>query len=168
MEGFDEAFEVLFERTRGDRRWHALFTVASELGDWSVLWHLIGVTAGVVDGRRVDDAFALSAVLGAESLLVNQGIKRLFHRPRPPAEALPAGVRRPTTSSFPSGHASAAFCAAAVLSTKLPAGRPLWYGAATVVAASRVHLKLHHASDVVAGVAVGVALGAIAKRVLSR
>jgi undecaprenyl-diphosphatase len=32
------------------------------------------------------------------------------------------------------------------------------------VALSRVHVRIHHASDVVGGVAVGVALGALAKK----
>ena len=60
----------------------------------------------------------------------------------------------PLTSSFPSGHASAAFCAAGLLSegSRL---EPAYYALAAVVAASRVHVKIHHASDVVAGAAVG-------------
>jgi len=34
------------------------------------------------------------------------------------------------------------------------------------VAASRVYVRMHHASDVIAGAALGVALGVVARRVL--
>jgi undecaprenyl-diphosphatase len=70
-------------------------------------------------------------------------------------------LRIPRTSSFPSGHASAAFFAAALLRDGAPA--PLVYAAAVVVASSRVHVGMHHASDVIAGAALGAALGELAR-----
>jgi undecaprenyl-diphosphatase len=79
----------------------------------------------------------------------------------------PHRIRNPTTSSFPSGHASAAFTAAGILSE----GDPLWpvyYGVAAVVASSRVYTKMHHASDVVVGAAIGVTIAAVAKRAWPR
>jgi hypothetical protein len=39
------------------------------------------------------------------------------------------------------------------------------FGLGGLVAASRVHVRIHHASDVVGGLAVGLALGAVARRV---
>ena len=77
-------------------------------------------------------------------------------------------VRRPSTSSFPSGHSSAAFFAAAILTTAT--GRdlaPLWYAIATIVALSRVYVRIHHASDVVAGAGVGAVLGLLGSRIFS-
>ena len=71
----------------------------------------------------------------------------------------------PLTSSFPSGHASAAFCAAGLLGedSRPQAGAttpwPRWWPS------SRVHVKIHHATDVLAGAAVGTVLAAAAKRV---
>jgi undecaprenyl-diphosphatase len=104
-------------------------------------------------------------ILSAESLLVNQGIKRLFRRTRPVWDQPRAFViRRPLTSSFPSGHASAAFTAATVLSEDDPLG-PAYYVAASVVAASRIYVKIHHASDVAAGVVTGLAFGHLARRI---
>ncbi len=41
---------------------------------------------------------------------------------------------------------------------------PLYYGIGAVVASSRVYVKMHHASDVVAGAALGVVLARIANR----
>ena len=64
------------------------------------------------------------------------------------------GLRRPITISFPSGHATAAFCAATLLG-----GGAGWYALAAAVAATRVYVRLHHASDVVAGAAFGLVLG---------
>ena len=74
-------------------------------------------------------------------------------------------MRRPITSSFPSGHAVTAFTAAAVLSrgTKLA---PLYYGLATTITASRVYTRVHHASDAVAGATLGLALGRVARRLV--
>ena len=54
------------------------------------------------------------------------------------------------------------FVAAALLSEGRGA-KSLYYGVAGVVALSRVHVRIHHASDVAGGIALGVALGALAK-----
>jgi len=59
--------------------------------------------------------------------------------------------------------ASAAFFAATVLGEGSPAW-PLYYAAAAVVASSRVYVKIHHGSDVVAGAVTGMVLGRIARR----
>jgi undecaprenyl-diphosphatase len=166
--GFDQTVDTLFDRLRGHRAVDRAFYAASALGDFSLLWHLIGATQAL---RAPDPVVALarsSAILGLESMVVNQGIKRMFDRERPVHEAdRPHRLRTPLTSSFPSGHASAAFTAAVVLSQGRR-GKPLFYGLATIVAASRVHVRIHHASDVVAGAAVGYVLGKVATRLWPR
>ncbi|QXC63411.1 phosphatase PAP2 family protein [Aquihabitans sp. G128] len=68
------------------------------------------------------------------------------------------------TSSFPSGHASSAFTAAGILSEHDPALKPLFYAVAVVVATSRVHVQIHHASDVLAGAALGIVFAKLATR----
>ncbi len=167
---FDEWADQQLERLRGNPAADALFANASHLGDFSVIWHIIGAARGLTDPRRADQATALSGVLAAESLFVNQGIKRLFRRTRP-TETGDARfeVRRPTTSSFPSGHASSAFVAATLLTAwggKRTA--PVWFGLAAVVAISRAYVRIHHASDVVGGAVVGLGLGWGAKCLLRR
>jgi len=91
-----------------------------------------------------------------------------FRRVRPeldePQEPLPYGMHRPVTSSFPSGHAASAFTAAVLLADSPLA--PAYFVLATGVAASRVYVRMHHASDIVAGAALGVLLGVVARRVL--
>ena len=163
---FDEAVDTRVDRIRGHRGLDRLMYAATEVGDWSLLWHTIGFGQALLPGRDPMTAVRLSTILAAESLLVNGGIKSIFMRHRPVWEEdrpRPHRVRRPQTSSFPSGHASAAFAAAGVLSQ----GDPLWpvyYGVAAVVASSRVYVKMHHASDVVAGAAIGIGVAALAKR----
>lgn len=166
VDGFDGWADAQLERVRGNAVADRVFNAASTLGDFSVIWHVTGVSRLIGGGDRRRQAVVLAALLGTESLLVNQGIKRVFRRARP-TESGDARyeVRRPSTSSFPSGHASSAMLAATVLTSWT--GRrtaPLWYGMAAVVATSRVYVRIHHASDVVGGAALGLALGKLAVR----
>ena len=127
-------------------------------------------TRGLSSERAATESLLVSALIGAESLIVNQGVKRLFGRMRPTTAGDDRyAVRQPSTSSFPSGHASAAAFAASVLAAESPRIlRPLWYGLAAIVALSRAYVRVHHASDVIAGVATGLALAAIARRIMKR
>jgi undecaprenyl-diphosphatase len=108
----------------------------------------------------------VGAGVAVESVVVNLGIKSLFRRKRPTWEnplPRPQHLRNPRTSSFPSGHATSAFTAAALLGEGDPL-KPVYYGVAAIVAWSRVYVKIHHASDVVAGIAIGAVLGRIGRR----
>jgi len=163
---FDDAFDAGLERVRGHPVANRVFRTASALGDFSVIWHMVGAGWGLTSARRTDRALRLVVLLGAESLVVNQGIKRLFGRARPTEAGDPRyPVRRPGTSSFPSGHASAGFFAASLLTESEPVLAPLWFALAGVVATSRAYVRIHHGSDIVAGAVTGLALAAVAKRV---
>ncbi len=168
--GFDEAIDKRVDRLRGHRGLDRLMYGASELGDWSLIWHLIGAGQGLLPGRDPLGAVRVSAVLGLESALVNGAIKSAFRRHRPVWEVdrpRPHRVRTPVSSSFPSGHSSAAFTAAGILGEDDPL-RPLYYGIAALVASSRVYVKMHHASDVVVGAALGVGFAAVVRRAWPR
>ena len=163
----DNRVDRAFDALRGNKIADRAFYAASELGDFSLIWHLVGVARGVTSERRANDAIRLSTVLAAESLLVNGVVKSFFRRQRPVWESVaprPHRLRRPRSSSFPSGHASAAFTAATLLAEDSPMA-PLYYGAAAFVALSRTYVKIHHASDVVAGAATGLVLGRIARKI---
>lgn len=165
---FDDAVDELFDRLRGRPALDRFFYAASELADFSLLWHLVGGVRALGAEDPLRDLARFSLVMGAESVLVNGGVKSLFRRGRPVHEGTrPHRLRQPRTSSFPSGHASAAMVAAALLSEGSRAA-PLWYAAAALVASSRVYVRIHHASDVIAGAALGVALGAAARRTWPR
>jgi undecaprenyl-diphosphatase len=136
----------------------------SSAADHSLLWHTAGVARALLGSGDIEEAVRFSLALGLESAITNGPVKSLFRRVRP-AEyadiAFHRGLRRPITSSFPSGHATAGFLAASLLG-----GGPFWYGAATAVAATRVYVRLHHASDVVAGAAFGLGLAAVLRPVV--
>lgn len=162
-ERLDEAGDRALERLRSHRLWVALFGIASAIGDFSIVWHVIGFVRAIGSIDRLHQAVALSCALGVESLIVNQGVKRLFRRERPTTSGDERfDVRTPSTSSFPSGHASSATCAAMILTSF--AGWPVsivWWVVAGVIALSRAVVRIHHVSDVVGGIVTGAALGVL-------
>jgi undecaprenyl-diphosphatase len=155
------------DRIRG-RHLDPIFYGLSSAADHGLFWVLMASTRAA---RRGDPQLAarMIVVLSIESALTNGAIKSCFRRVRPadvrPTDGpLPYGMHRPISSSFPSGHATSAFTAAMLLAGG-PA-TPVWFALAATVASSRVYTRMHHASDVVVGAVLGVAMGAVARRVL--
>lgn len=163
----DAQVDHWFAPLRRIRTVNSTMRAASFLGDWSLIWHLCGVTRALVV-HDLSSIVTLSLLLGLESLIVNQGVKRLFKRQRPTiAGGAGLHVRQPRTSSFPSGHASAATFAAIVLSNWTGGGWiVLWISLAVLVATSRIHVQIHHASDILGGVVAGAVLAAVAVTVM--
>lgn len=160
----DDGFEA---RIRGNPIADRVFYAASAVGDHGVIWLILGALRGLRSPDAWRATVRLAGAVGIESALVNGPVKWVFRRQRPePRTDSPLPLRHPRTSSFPSGHATSAFCAAALLGDGDPARRPLYYGLATVVAWSRVHVGVHHASDVVGGVVIGMALGEAFKQLV--
>ncbi len=164
-----EQFDAAADRAVDAVRSPALEQFAYALGsacDHSLLWHAIGAVQSARAGN-LKPSLRLSSALGIESALTNGPVKAMFRRVRPDRSLpdgelpthLPYGMRVPITSSFPSGHAAAAFCAAAILRDET--GHSSWYALAALVAASRVYTRMHHTSDVVVGAAWGVFLGKV-------
>jgi undecaprenyl-diphosphatase len=161
---FDARVDAALEPWRDRRGVDRVFHLASTLGDFSLVWQVIGAVYGLGVRRDVREWLVFAALIGAESLIVNQVIKRLFRRTRPTETGDPRfPVRRPRTSSFPSGHASSAFFAATLLTvwSSWP-WAPLWFAIACLVAVSRAVVRIHHPSDVVGGALVGLTLAAVA------
>jgi membrane-associated phospholipid phosphatase len=168
IRALDDAVDRWVDRYRG-RRLDPVFYGLSSAADHALLWLAIGALRAARRGEP-EKAVWFAAALGAESALTNGPIKLAFRRIRPsvvPPGPLPYGLHRPRTSAFPSGHATSAFMAATLLSDGTDAA-PAYFALATLVAASRVYVRMHHASDTVAGALLGLALGQIAKRVVGR
>ncbi len=169
LDAFDARFDRLLEPTRNFKPTIWLFTTATALGDFGMLWHIVGIVRAVADNSRLKQALILSALMGVESLLLNQGIKRFFKRERPTVKGDSRfKIRKPRTSSFPSGHASSAFFAAVVLTrwSSWPA-IALWFSFAVIVATSRIAVRIHHATDIFAGALIGTAMGLLAHLAIS-
>ncbi|MDQ1428778.1 MAG: hypothetical protein QOK39_2254 [Acidimicrobiaceae bacterium] len=144
-----------------------VFYAASALGDHGIIWLILAAARGLRSENAWRATLRAAAAVGVESILVNGPVKWVFKRQRPtPRGVSPHPLRNPRTSSFPSGHATSAFCAAALLSDGDPVMRPVYYGLAAIVAWSRIHVRVHYASDVIGGVFIGIALGKIGKRLV--
>jgi undecaprenyl-diphosphatase len=161
---FDGAVDAAADRIRSPALDRFVYPLSSA-ADHSILWHACGVVQALRRGGDLRRAARFSAAMGVESALTNGPVKMAFRRVRPvayDAVEFRYGLRRPVTSSFPSGHATAAFCAATLLG-----GGP-WYLLAAAVAGTRIYVRLHHASDVAAGAALGLLFGVGLQRTLLR
>ena len=153
----DEAVDAAFEPLRGNPQADRAAAVLSNLADYGLIWVVL---AGLKARRRGPDrrrAVVALAAAGFSSLIVSRVVKDAIARERPD-EHLVMTVRTPSSSSFPSGHTLAAFCTAFVLADT-DAQTVANVGFAAAVAASRVHLRAHHPSDVIGGAAIGSVLG---------
>jgi undecaprenyl-diphosphatase len=104
-----------------------------------------------------------TGLANALSHIVVQILKRTVARGRPcDASGHPlALIDLPDPFSFPSGHAAATVAIASTVTWVHPWAGIIALPAALLVAYSRVALRVHHTSDVLAGIALGCA-GAIA------
>jgi undecaprenyl-diphosphatase len=170
VDAVDARVDRLFEPLRGQPMIDAAAKAITGLGDHGVLWTGVAVWRGRRSGPTRRAAIRALGVAGVSSSLVNAGLKQVIGRERPDRTDLRISetgvpVREPKTSSFPSGHTLAAFCAASVLSRPGDrAGNAFLYSAAALIGVSRIHLRAHHASDVAGGVVIGTALGLVVRR----
>lgn len=148
----------------GARRWtepcHGVLidrvvVVATDLGS---IYGLGGV-AGVLTATGRRSAGIDVAAAGTLAWLAAQAVKPLLHRQRPYEVGLSRRlVAAPAGSSWPSGHAAVAAAMAMVLAPRLGRiGRTAVSGGVAAVGLSRLHVGVHHLTDVVAGVGVGAA-----------
>lgn len=153
----DELTEQLASKLRGRRVADLVLYSASAAGEFGLCWQTLSILKGLRGQRRA--AARASAGLLAESLLVDGLVKSLIGRSRPiPEEPRPLPLRNPRSSSFPSGHASAAAFACIVLGER-DSLAPLYVLLGALVAWSRIHVRIHHGSDVAGGLLVGCLLG---------
>ena len=68
---FDHKFDLVWERFRGQPVLDKTFYLASELADFSVLWHIMGLSKGLASGSAQREAVRLSAALIAELSLIH-------------------------------------------------------------------------------------------------
>ena len=150
----------LMRRLNGWRppRWVRVWMVlASRLGDgW--LWWVIGIILLLFGGPVRFRALGAALISAALAVGLFLRIKKLFNRTRPCANCW-ATLLPPDQFSFPSGHSMTAFAVAVPLSMFYPALEPGLLFCAFSIAVSRILLGLHFLSDVLAGSALGAAIG---------
>jgi membrane-associated phospholipid phosphatase len=172
VRALDERIDRWFEPARGVPALDGLAKAITGLGDHGLMWAATTAWRARHTGPDRARAVRALAIAGVGSGIVNRTLKAAVGRTRPDRAGLQLTeggipVREPTTSSFPSGHTLAAFCAATVMSQRNDrSGNVLLFTSASLVGISRLHLRAHHASDVVGGAAIGAALGLIGRRLL--
>lgn len=87
-------------------------------------------------------------------------LKRSFKRRRPfrVVKALAPLLKPSDEFSFPSGHTTAAFMIACLISVFFPAASVAMYVWASMVGMSRIMLRVHFISDVMAGMLLGTGI----------
>src|SRR5580692_4749407 len=136
VDAVDARLDPVLGRWRGNAVVDGLAYGASPLGDHGLIWFLIGLARGRDQNRRAQARWAVG-FSGAVTPVVNAGIKALVGRGRPDRQADdPRTVREAGSTSFPSGHALAAWCAATLLADDDPLG-PVYYLVAAAVSLRR-------------------------------
>ncbi len=168
----DDRVDSWFEPLRGNPTIDGAAKLVTGLGDHGLMWAVTTAWRARHSGPERARAVRALTVAGIESSLVNAAIKAVVGRSRPDANRVQLAqggvpIRQPKTSSFPSGHTLAAFCAATVMSTRGDrSGNTLLFSGAALVGLSRLHVGAHHASDVLGGAAIGVGLGLLGRRLV--
>lgn len=125
------------------------------------LWYALGAILLLFGGAPRFAAVGAAALAAATGVAVFLHLKRLIRRPRPCSLEPHCWARLlpPDQFSFPSGHTITAFAVSVPLMNSYSGLAPGLVFCAVSIALSRVVLGLHYLSDVVAGAAIGTALG---------
>jgi membrane-associated phospholipid phosphatase len=130
----------------------ALSGLPALLYGWGSLNHL----------PRARETGLLTAEALANSLIVDESLKRVFGRERPTiTDGQGRFLQQFRDPSFPSDHSMLGWTAASIIAHEYPGvlSQALAYGTASAVSLARVSARKHFPSDVVAGGALGWLIG---------
>ena len=140
----------------------ALMRFVTNLGDWQVVMTGTLCLLAYLWYRRDNTHILVSLVAMMGAGILDASLKLAFHRARPD----PFFIGKPSTYSFPSGHALISLCFYGLMAGTLTHDmrskwqRVLMWTAAVVLIAliglSRVYLGVHWPSDVIAGYAAAL------------
>ena len=144
---------------------NSMMIFITNLGNGGIIW--IAATIALLIPEKTRKVGIMSAIALLGSLIINNEIiKNLVKRPRPFVTFTDLQIIIPTPSqySFPSGHTSSSFAAAAVFYRHLPKK----LGVPSIVLAgligfSRLYVGVHYPTDVIAGVVMGIFLSYLAE-----
>ena len=147
----------------------------TSLGSVAVLSLVIGAAVGylAISRKRRDAVALIFATSGG--LLLSNGLKRIYDRPRP--DLIPDAVAH-LNASFPSGHAMLSAVTYFTLATLLARAQKdprvtaylytVAFATTLLIGTTRVYLGLHWPSDVAAGWCVGAAWAILCRLVVDQ
>ncbi len=149
-------------------QWVRVWMMWATWGGDGWLWYAMGLIVLLFGGDRRYEALISAGASSGAGILLFLKLKRLCNRQRPSAikPHCWATLLPPDQFSFPSGHTITAFSIAVPLGLFYPSLMVGLLFCAVSIAISRVMLGLHFLSDVLAGCAIGVLLGAVAAAVI--
>jgi undecaprenyl-diphosphatase len=147
-------------------RWIRVWMLAASRAGDGWLWWCCGLAVLVSRDSARHQAIGAAALAVVAGIITFKVLKRSVGRRRPCAlePHCWANLLPPDQFSFPSGHSITALAVAVSLGTFYPAALPVLMFCAVSVAISRLLLGMHFLTDVVAGAALGIALGYSAAR----
>jgi undecaprenyl-diphosphatase len=139
------------------------FSFFSLQGDSIFIWILI-ILFLVIFEEWKNHWFVVFFIIAfsTSAIFINYGLKNIVQRPRPSSfiqRNLVTNDVCPRDFSFPSGHASTAFAAAAILSGFDKKRKYPYYFLALLIALSRVYLGCHFFLDIISGAIIGYLIG---------
>src|SRR5580658_9360948 len=151
-------------------RWLRMWMIAATRGGDGWLWYASGAMVALFGGRERLAALLAAVISTGVGVVLFRRLKRAFGRKRPCAMEPHcwATLLPPDQFSFPSGHTITAFAVALSLGGFYPAMLPGLLFCAASVAASRILLGMHFLTDVLAGAAIGSAVGSVAAVTVAR
>jgi undecaprenyl-diphosphatase len=152
------AFQWL--RTHHSPLLDALMAGFSDIARGSAIWIALALLIGFLHRSRWPAVTQALLAIWLTLLITDYVAKPFFNRARPfesYAEARVYGYK-PTTRSFPSGHAAGAIAGAWALGRLAPDARAIFWLLAVLIAFSRVYLGVHYPADVLAGGLLGLGI----------
>jgi undecaprenyl-diphosphatase len=143
-------------------RWFRILMISATRGGDGWLWYALGVIILLYGGPHRFAAIGAGTFAAAAGIFLFRTLKHASRRKRP-CEIEPhcwASMLPPDKYSFPSGHSITAFAVAMSIGLFYPQLQGCLLAVAFLIAGSRIILGMHFFSDVLAGSAIGVILGA--------
>ncbi len=139
-----------------------IFIFVTRLGDGGFIWLVTAFVLLLVKKYRKSGLTILLSLI-VSTILVDEILKKIVCRARPfhAMPGLTALIPEPGSYSFPSGHTTTSFAAATVIMLCLPRKYGIiGYFLAGCIGFSRMYLGVHYPSDVLAGIMLGILIGA--------
>ncbi|WP_297712786.1 phosphatase PAP2 family protein [Clostridium sp.] len=142
-----------------NRTFDRIMPIITMMGNLGVIWLIISILMLLkVEDRIIGISVILALIL---TTIIGEGIiKHIVKRNRPfqnhEDELL---INKPITYSFPSGHTASSFAALAVFLQMNGKLGLIMSPIATLIAFSRIYLKVHYPTDVIFGIVLGITCG---------